>query len=208
MAKFINCKINTSRFNFLPREETAFWVKKAIKELKEKNEIKILDIFSGTGCIGIAILKNAKNSFVVFGDKSDKAIEQIKINLQINKINKKRAVVVKTNIFSNVHSKYDFIFANPPYVAKERLNEVQAEVKKYEPKIAWYGGKDGMDYISKFLKEAKNFLNKNGEIYFEFDPQQKRTIEEILKKENYKFRFFKDQFKKFRYAKACYKNKN
>jgi len=71
-VKFLNCRIDCSRHNFLPRAETDFWVGKAIKEivnckLKIKN-LEVLDIFSGTGCIGIAVLKNIKHSRVDFVD--------------------------------------------------------------------------------------------------------------------------------------------
>jgi len=203
MKKFLNTKIDLSRFSVLPREETEFWLKKVLKESENRQKkLKVLDLFSGTGCIGVAILKNIKNSLVYFGDIDNRALEQIKINLRLNKINKKRIRVFKTDIFSKIREKYDLIFANPPYVAKERLNEVQKEVIKFEPKIAWYGGEKGMVYITKFLKRAKNFLKKSGRIYLEFDPLQKKEIEKILEKENYEFIFLRDQFGKLRYLKT------
>ncbi|PIR02024.1 MAG: protein-(glutamine-N5) methyltransferase, release factor-specific, partial [Candidatus Nealsonbacteria bacterium CG11_big_fil_rev_8_21_14_0_20_37_68] len=75
-------------------------------------------------------------------------------------------------------------------------------VLKEEPKIALFAGKDGLFYIEKFLKEAKNFLKKTGVIYLEFDPKQKEAIKNIIKREGYSsFQFRKDQFKKYRWAK-------
>jgi release factor glutamine methyltransferase len=206
MKKFLNCKIDISKGVFIPRIETEFWVKKALKSIrttnKEQRAIKVLDIFSGSGCIGIAILKNIKNSRVDFVDIDEKAIEQIKINLKLNKISPKRYRIIKSDVFEKIKGKYSFIFANPPYVAKERLNEVQESVKKLEPKISWYGGRGGLRYIKKFLKEAKNHLKENGVIFMEIDPLQKEEVEKILKNENYKkFKFYKDQFKKIRWVK-------
>jgi release factor glutamine methyltransferase len=120
----------------------------------------------------------------------------------LNKISPKRYRVIKSDIFKRVKGKYDFIFANPPYVAKERLGEVQESVKKLEPKISWYGGRGGLKYIKKFLKEARNHLKENGIIFMEIDPLQKEEVEKILKKESYKdFKFYKDQFKKIRWVK-------
>jgi release factor glutamine methyltransferase len=206
LKKFLNTKIDFSKFSVLPREETEFWVKKTIKEFKnEGKKLKILDLFSGTGCIGIAVLKNIKNSLADFGDIDSRSLKQIKINFKLNKIDKRRAKTIRTDIFSKIRGKYDLILANPPYVAKERLSEVQKEVKKFEPKTAWYGGKRGMVYISKFLKTAQKFLKKSGKIYLEFDPLQRKEIERILKKENYKFIFFKDQFGKIRFLKTWIK---
>jgi len=208
MKKFLNCKIDISKKVFIPRIETQFWVKKAIKEIQNYitlyryNELKILDVFAGSGCIGIAILKNVKKSKVDFVDIDQNAIEQIKINLKLNKVSPKRYKIIKSDIFEKVKGKYDFIFANPPYVAKERLNEVQQSVKKLEPKISWYGGRGGLKYIKRFLKEAKNHLKENGMIFMEIDPLQKESVEKILKKEGYKnFKFYKDQFKKIRWMK-------
>ncbi len=214
-VKFLNCKINLSQRVFIPRIETEFWVKKTIKEIKkersdDKRGIRVLDIFAGSGCIGIAILKNIKNSFVDFIDIDKRAVEQIKINLKLNKIVSKRYRVYQSDVFKKFQrkkfvpsQKYDFIFANPPYVAKERLKEVGPSVLKYEPKRAIISGLRGLFYIKKFLKEERRFLKKTGIVYFEFDPKKKEEIKNILKKEGYKnFRFFKDQFEKYRFLKA------
>ena len=201
--KFLNCKIDLSKKVFQPRIETEYWVKKTINEIRDtKYEIRILDIFSGSGCIGIAILKNLKNSQVDFVDISSKAIEQIKINLKLNKIAKNRYKVIRSNLFEKVKGKYDFIFANPPYVALKRINQVQKEVLENEPKEALFAGLDGMFWIEKFLKKAKKYLKPQGMIYMEFDPQQKEKIKKILEKENFQFSFHKDQFKKYRWLKA------
>lgn len=204
-VKFLNLKIDLSKKVFFPRKETEFWVKKVIekikKEKKRKEKIKILDIFAGSGCIGISLLKYLKNSFVDFLDIDPNAISQIKKNLLLNKISSKRYKIFKSNIFSSLPKKelYDFIFANPPYVAKERIFAVQERVKKLEPKISWYGGKEGLFFIKKFLKEAKFYLKEGGKIFLEIDPFQKDKIIQILKQQKYKFfKFYKDQFKKIR----------
>lgn len=205
-AKFLNCKIDLSEWNFMPRVETEFWVKRAIKKLnflQETEFLKILDIFAGSGCIGIALLKNIKNSQVDFIDIDKKAIEQIKINLKLNKIPKNRYEIFQSDIFAKTKGKYSYIFANPPYVATEKIKDVQLSVLKYEPKIALFGGKKGLLYINKFLKEAKKFLTKNGLIFLEFSPEQKEDIKKILVQEGYKkYKFFKDQFFKYRFLKC------
>jgi len=205
LVKFLNCRIDLKNRVFIPRIETEFWVKKAIREIKiaENSSPRILDIFAGSGCIGIAVLKNIKDSFVDFIDIDKRTIEQIEINLSLNKILKSRYKIYKSNLFEKLQNKkYDFIFANPPYVAKERLEEVEPAVLKYEPKKAFLAGKGGLFFIREFLKEAKKFLKQNGVIYLEIDPFQKEEIRKILLNEGYeKFKFFKDQFQKYRFAK-------
>jgi HemK-like putative methylase len=206
ITRFLNCRIDLTKKVFEPRIETEFWVGKTLKEIKIAQlakKLSILDIFAGSGCIGIVVLKNIKNAKVDFADISNKAIEQIKVNLKLNKISRKRYRIYKSNLFQGLKSKrYNIIFANPPYVAWDRISEVQKEVLQKEPLPALFAGKDGMLWIKKFLKEVGKHLNKKGVIYLEFDPLQKEKIEEILKKEGFKFQFRKDQFKKYRWLKA------
>jgi len=200
-TEFLGCKIDLSKRPLIPRPETEFWAERAIEEIKKPWRSQGLDMFAGSGCIGIAALKHIKNAEVHFTDKSKKCLEQIKINCRINNINPKRYKIIQSDVFSRVQGKYDYIFANPPYVAKTRIGEIQSSVLKYEPKQALFGGKDGLFYIRKFLKEAKNHLNKNGKIYMEFDYLQKKEIEKLLKKFGYQsYQFYKDQYGKWRYV--------
>ncbi len=203
--KFINCKIDLSKKVFTPRIETEFWVKKSLKEVTEVRPLLVLYMFAGTGCIGIAILKACPESRrrIDFVDIDDAAIKQIKINLKLNNISKERYKIYKSNLFEKLKgNKYDFIFANSPYVALDRISEVDEEVLEKEPHISLFAGKDGMDYIRKFFLQVKKYLKPNGKIFLEFDPFQKKKIKEILEKEKFKFIFKKDQFGKFRWLKA------
>ncbi len=204
--KFNNIKIDTSKSVLFPRLETEYWAKKAISQIKTQKNIssmpKILDIFAGTGCIGIFILKNLPNSNVDFLDISNQAIEQIKINLKLNNISNNRYQIIKSNIFEEIRGeKYDFIFANPPYVAISRIEEVDPSILKKEPHEALFAGQDGMIIIRKFLYQIKNHLKDKGEMFMEFDPSQKPEIEKILQKHNFSFKFYKDQFNLFRWLK-------
>jgi len=206
-TNFLGCRIDLSKKPLIPRPETEFWVDQAIKQVPPKRDgrpnsgIKVLDIFSGSGCIGLAVLKNIKNSSVVFAEKDIKLALQIKINIKINKIKPDRFKVLASDIFSRITGKFDYIFANPPYIPKTQKNKVQLSVLNYEPKMALFGGNDGLFYIKKFLTGAKKFLNPNAKIFMEFDYTQKNQIEILLKKYNYKkWQFFKDQYKRWRWV--------
>ncbi len=209
-TEFLGCKIDLSKKPLIPRPETEFLVEKAINEdLRFKNyDLRILDLFSGSGCIGIAVLKHIKNSHVTFADSEKNALEQIKINARINfpdMTDAKRFEFILSDVFGNIlkNKKFDYIFANPPYIPESRKNKVQKSVLEYEPKEALFGGREGLLYIRKFLAKAKNFLNPAGKIYMEFDSIQKNKIEKLLKKYRYKnYEFQKDQFGKFRYLSA------
>jgi len=197
-TKFLGCKIDLSKKPLIPRPETEFWVD---QELKDIQSGKVLDIFSGSGCIGIGLLKNRQKLLCDFSDKEKNAVAQIKINCRLNGIDKQKYKIIQSDVFKNIKGGYDFIFANPPYIAITRKNMVQGSVLKYEPEQALFGGKDGLFLIDKFLKEAKNHLNSNGKIFMEFDSSQKKLIERLLKKYNYKdWKFKKDQYNKWRWV--------
>lgn len=202
---FLGVKIYLQPGVFIPREETKFWLKKAIEKLKKegfrKKKFLALDIFSGSGCIGIVLLKEFPRAFVTFSDISSICVAEIKENLEKNKIDEKRYEVVQGNIFEGIKRRYDFIFANPPYVAIERKKEVQESVLKYEPPLALWGGEKGLLIIRKFLSEARNYLKEKGRIYMEFDPYQLENLKDILRENKFSnFSFYKDQFGKFRWA--------
>src|SRR3989338_2091343 len=82
---FLGCKIDLSLRPLIPRPETEYWVSKAVESIQckmqdTKYRIRILDIFAGSGCIGVAVLKHVSRAHVDFGEKEKKFCDQIKIN--------------------------------------------------------------------------------------------------------------------------------
>jgi release factor glutamine methyltransferase len=200
---FLGCRIDLSQRVLIPRPETEFLTEAAIGDLAKAGSARVLDIFSGSGCIGIAIAKKLPGIAVDFCDIDPRAIEQIKLNLKINNIAACRAKIFKSNIFENLPpAEYDAILANPPYIDPARIAEVQMSVLEYEPAVALFAAKRGLDIAEKFLKTAKKFLKPEGLIYLEFDPYQAGDIGKIVRAENYSsFEPLKDQYGELRFAK-------
>ena len=203
---FLGCKIDLSRKPLIPRAETEFWVERAMNDI-ENGKAKYLDIFAGSGCIGVSILKKFREATVDFVDRESVAIEQIKINCKLNAIDSSRYRIIQSNIFEKVDGSYDYIFANPPYIAEERKIDVQESVLLHEPHSALFGGDDGLGYIEEFLDKIKTHLNEGGTLYMEFDTHQKDKMEEMLRGEGFsKINFQHDQFGKWRYLTLEYQN--
>lgn len=201
---FYDCLIDLQYKPLIPRVETEHWVyefvKKELKNQELKKQVRILDIFSGSGCIGISILKNTLNTKVDFADIKPKYLKQIKLNLELNKVSKKRFEIIQSDVFKKIPiKKYDYILANPPYISKDRLNTVSKSVIEHEDKNALFAKNDGLYFILKLIKESQKYLTFDGKVYVEFDSWQKKKIEKILKAANIKnYQFVKDQCKKDR----------
>ncbi len=202
-------KIKNNLKVFRPRVETKFWIKKSVPFIKKsfKGKVNVLDIFTGTGLLGLIVLEEIPRSHVTFIDISKKAVCQTKENLKVNNFSPKRWEVIKSDLFKNVKGKWHVILANPPYVATERKKEVDVEALKNDPREALFAGPKGLKIIKKFLKQAPKYLEKGGVVLMEFDPSQKKEIRKLAK-ENFKIHFKKDQFQKTRYVLLKNGNKN
>ena len=217
--EFLGVRIDLSCRPLIPRPETEYWASKCLENIprgspfgntkgdprgrKGRSFLRVLDIFAGSGCVGLAILKHHQGARVDFADLDKKAIKQIKINLDLNKKDisnlRSRARVISSNVFSGIKGRYDLILANPPYIPSGR--KLNKSVVSFEPKKALFAGDDGLSVIKKFLKLLPKHLKRGGVCYLEFDSGQKLPIDQILKKIGYQdYTFHRDQFGRWRFV--------
>ncbi|MFA5831728.1 MAG: HemK family protein methyltransferase [Candidatus Paceibacterota bacterium] len=201
-SEFLGTKIDLSFHPMIPRQETEFWVEKAMQSVP-LGKTNILDMFAGSGCIGIALLKHFPEALVDFGEKDPKLVLQIEKNLSLNKIEPERARVFETDVFKKIPPKrYDFIFANPPYISHDRKYQVARPVLDSEPHLALFTDDDGLFFVKKMLNEAPAFLAPKGKLFMEFDSWQKEKIEKLIAESKFEGVFWKDQYEKWRVV-AC-----
>ncbi len=180
---FLNCKIRLDSRPLIPRVETEYWVEKAIEEIKKVGEaslrpLRILDLCSGSGCIGVSVAKNIPSTLVDFAEVDSSHLATILKNIKENNIDIKRTNILIGDLFENVTEKYDFILSNPPYIDPE-IDRAEESVKTHEPHIALYGGNEGMEIITKIISEAKNYLTELGQLWIEHEPEQSGDIATI-----------------------------
>jgi release factor glutamine methyltransferase len=176
-TEFMGIDIPFSNATLSPRQETEIMVDNILREHKGRINLKVLDLCSGSGCIGLAIAKHLKAT-VTLVDISSKAISVAKNTAEINNV---AVEIIESDLFEKVDGKYDIIVTNPPYIPSDDCLSLEKEVVDYDPMLALDGGQDGLDLIRKIVKDSPNHLNKNGLIYMEYGIGQTEDIRPLLK---------------------------
>ena len=175
-----------------PRFETELLIEEVLKLYKNTDNIRVLDIGLGSGCILISLLKEKKRWKGVGIDVSELAINVAKTNAKIQQV-RNRIKFINSDIDKFNSYKYDLIVSNPPYINKIGYNNLDLGVKNYEPIKALYGGVDGLRIIEKIIGKSKFILKNNGILVMEIGLGQHQKVSEQLKKSGfYVFKTVKD----------------
>ena len=163
----------------IPQPDTEILVEKVIKSIDIMENIEILDMCTGSGCVGISLAKNIKNTKVTLVDISKEAIEIAKKNAIQNEVENK-ITFIQSDMFENVKGKFDIIVSNPPYIKTNIIQTLDKQVQN-EPHIALDGGEDGLDFYKILINEAHKYLKKDGKIFLEIGYDQKQEVESLAK---------------------------
>jgi len=166
----------------IPRPETELLVRAAADIFcsipNTQYPIHILDLCTGSGCIAIALTKMLPDCKIVASDISEEALALAKLNA--SKLDAGRNIeFVSSDLFSKIRGRYDIIVSNPPYIAGFEFETLQKEVLM-EPRLALYGGEDGLDFYRRIIQEAPRYLNSGGYLVFEMGFGQAGEIKEIV----------------------------
>lgn len=181
---FFNCKFRVSRSVLIPRPETELLVDKIVKELKtqELSGKVLLDLCSGSGCIGIAIKKELPELRVMLIDLSKEAIELAKENARENNVS---VEFLQGNLFEPLHSnKVDFLVCNPPYLSEAEYEKIDLSVKNFEPKMALVSGESGLEFYKEIAKRAKEHVTRS--IWLEIGATQGSAVQKLFLDQGYK----------------------
>jgi len=141
--------------------------------------INILDMCTGSGCIGISLALYSSNADVTAVDISEAALSVAKKNAE--SLNAK-VDFIKSDLFENLSGKkFDIIVSNPPYIETGELKVLMDEVIKHEPVLALDGMEDGLYFYREIIKDSVNFLNPGGKLLFEIGYNQGRSVSDMMK---------------------------
>ena len=177
---FVNNKV------LIPRPETEILIDAAIKNLLEKKNPFIIDIGTGSGCIGITLAIEIKKSNVLSIDISKDALLIAKNNAENHNI--KNIKFLEIDVLKNdINQKADLIISNPPYISKNELSTLMPEVKNHEPKISLTDNKDGFTFYKRFVSLFPKILKNDGAAIIEVGREEHSIkVLEIFKKNGMK----------------------
>jgi release factor glutamine methyltransferase len=164
----------------IPRQDTETLVDFVINKYKKTDSLTVVDLCSGSGCIGISLEKNLKCENVICVEKSEKAAEFLRENITLN--GSKARLVVADVLEKSTAEKIiqaDVIVCNPPYLTAEDMENLQTEVT-FEPKTALYGGEDGLDFYRAVTRIWKSKLKSGGMLIYEIGMGQEDEVMGIL----------------------------
>ena len=167
----------------IPRPETETLVDSVLSLYPQRDaKLNILDLGIGSGAILLSLLNEFPNAVGVGVDKSEDALRVAEINREKFKL-EKRATLIAGDLTAPLPSdaQYDLIVSNPPYIVRDELEKLQAEVKDKEPRLALDGGKDGLDIYRPLIPQAYKFLKSSGWLVVEIGYDQGESVPDIFK---------------------------
>lgn len=176
---FYGYEIIVNKHVLIPRFETEGLVEETIAYLKQNDmeDVSVLDIGTGSGCISVALNKELPNLTITAIDKSNRALKVANTNFKRHKLN---ITSIKMNITHyRPINKYSLIISNPPYIAHDQVIDPKT---KYEPKRALYAKDKGLYYYDYIINHSKNMLEDKFIIAFEIGETQASSIKDMAKK--------------------------
>ena len=190
---FYDRKYKVTKDVLSPRMETEELIYRVVEYVKstKKNNLKILDLCTGSGIIAITLKKELSQFSidVVASDISEEAIKVAKENAQSHDATTK---FIQSDIFNNIADKFDIIVSNPPYIDRKDEVTMQDNVLKYDPHLALFAEEEGMYFYRKIIEQANDYLNENGVIFFEIGYDQKDKIIKLADLNGYSAEVYKD----------------
>lgn len=148
------------------------------------SSLNILDLCTGSGCIGISVAKHLPYQELLLVDLSEKALAVAKKNVEMHL--GKNVTLLQSDLLTEVQGKkFSLLLSNPPYIVSRVIPGLDREVSEYEPKMALDGGEDGLVFYRRIAKDAKAVLLPGARLYLEIGYDQGESVKDIFQKEGY-----------------------
>ncbi|OFI49203.1 protein-(glutamine-N5) methyltransferase, release factor-specific [Floricoccus tropicus] len=175
---FYNLNLKVDPRALIPRPETEELVDLILKENEVEN-LKVLDVGTGTGAIGLSLKKARPSWQVTLADISTDALALANTNAEANNLS---VDFVQSDVFSSVNGSFDIIVSNPPYIAYDEQDLMDESVIKYEPDLALYATESGLAIYNRLAANSEQFLSQGGKIYLEIGFNQGQAVKNLFQK--------------------------
>ena len=191
-AEFFGMELKVDERVLIPRPETEELVELILTE-NLKDNLRVLDIGTGSGAIALALAKNRPDWSVTAADISQDALDLSLENANAQNLN---LSFIKSDCFSEISAKYDIIVSNPPYISRADEVEVGLNVLHSEPHLALFADEDGLAIYRKIAEGSKDYLTDGGKIYLEIGYKQGQSVPALFMENlpEKRVRTLKDQF--------------
>jgi release factor glutamine methyltransferase len=164
----------------IPRQETEFIVEETLALVGKDSSPVIVDVGTGSGCIGISLAREIPGARVIASDVSKYALEVARRNALRHNV-ADRITFVETSFLEGIEEGVDIIVSNPPYVPSVSKRGLTPEVRDYEPSVALFGGEDGLDGLRSVLEGAVAKLAPGGHLVMEFGCGQDDGVTDLVR---------------------------
>ncbi len=177
---FLGLRFRVRREALIPRPETEELVERALRLASRDREIACLDLGTGSGVIAVSLAKFLPRARVTAVDLSREALDLARENALLNGL-ADRITFQESDWFERVDGLYDLVVSNPPYVSQDESEALPIEVRGHEPRLAWDGGKDGMERIRALARDLRQHLRPAAWVLLEIGDGQGETAVELLR---------------------------
>jgi release factor glutamine methyltransferase len=184
-TEFYSMEFSIRKGCLIPRPETELLVERAIEFLRAKGGDRLVcDLCTGSGCIGIAIAHNYKQAKVIATDICEDALKIAAENIEKYKL-QQQVHLLCGDLFEAIvepldSGQFDMIVCNPPYVSDIEYEQLEANVKEYEPSKALRAGVDGLDVYRRIISDVDQFLKPAGQLMLEIGYKQGDAVRRML----------------------------
>lgn len=182
----------------IPRQDTECLVELAVQKIRRTMQerakmqehplaaaqatCQVLDMCTGSGCIGISVKLLCPEAEVTLSDVSEGALDVAKKNAWSLGASVR---TIESDLFENVQGTYDYILSNPPYIPSRVIEGLMPEVRQFEPRIALDGTEDGLYFYRAIAEDAVGYLRPGGWLIFEIGQEQGNALLSILKEQGF-----------------------
>ena len=159
----------------IPRQDTECLVEEVLRYC---DGMDVLDLCTGSGCIGISLAKLGHCKSVTLSDISAEALKTAKKNAEKNEV---KVQIVKSDLFQSIQGEFDLIASNPPYIRSGEIPKLMPEVCEHEPLRALDGSEDGLLFYRSIIREIGAFLKVDGRAFFEIGADQGEAVSQLMK---------------------------